>query len=58
MFTTQLHASHDCVAGRLTAASLCQALAALQPPDCVLVDESLTSGAVYWEVSKVRTGAS
>jgi hypothetical protein len=40
-------------AGRLTAAALCQVVAALQPPDAVLVDESLTSGNAYWEASKV-----
>jgi len=40
-------------AGRLTAAAMCQALAALQPPDSILVDESLTSGNAYWEASKV-----
>ncbi|KAK9806179.1 hypothetical protein WJX72_004533 [[Myrmecia] bisecta] len=38
--------------GRLTAAALCIALAALQPPDAIIVDESLTSGGAYWEASK------
>lgn len=42
-----------CSAGRLTAAGLCQTVAALQPADTVLVDESLTSGNAYWEASKV-----
>lgn len=41
-------------AGRLAAAALCQAVAAVQPADTVLVDESLTSGNAYWEASKVR----
>jgi hypothetical protein len=40
-------------AGLLTAAALCQAVAALQPAGSILVDESLTSGTAYWEVSKV-----
>ncbi|KIY96436.1 acetolactate synthase I/II/III large subunit [Monoraphidium neglectum] len=38
--------------GRLTAAALCQVVAALQPEGCVLVDESLTSGSSYWEAAK------
>ncbi|GAB4823280.1 hypothetical protein N2152v2_010326 [Parachlorella kessleri] len=38
--------------GRLNAGSLCQVIAALQPPNCILVDESLTSGNGYWEASK------
>lgn len=40
-------------AGPLTAAAMCQAVAALQPPGTILVDESLTSGTAYWEASKV-----
>jgi hypothetical protein len=40
-------------AGRLSAAALCQAVAAVQPADAVLVDESLTSGNAYWEASNV-----
>lgn len=40
--------------GRLTAAAMCSIVAALQPADCVLVDESLTSGPTYWQASKVR----
>jgi hypothetical protein len=43
------------LAGKLTAASLCQTIAALQPEGCVLVDESLTSGGSYWDASKART---
>ncbi|GIL62820.1 hypothetical protein Vafri_16971 [Volvox africanus] len=38
--------------GRLTPAALCAVLAALQPEGAVIVDESLTSGSSYWEVSK------
>lgn len=41
----------DC-SGRLTAAKLCQVVAAVQPPNCVVVDESLTSGTAYWDLSK------
>ena len=41
-------------AGRLTAASLCAAIACLQPERSIIVDESLTSGAAYWDLSKVR----
>ena len=40
-------------AGVLTAAALCQAVAALQPAGTILVDESLTSGTAYWDASKV-----
>lgn len=39
-------------AGRLTAAALCQAVAALQPAGAVVVDESLTSGGSYFSVSR------
>eukprot|EP00878_Enallax_costatus_P032061 GHUV01035155.1.p1 GENE.GHUV01035155.1~~GHUV01035155.1.p1 ORF type:complete len:567 (+),score=154.25 GHUV01035155.1:681-2381(+) len=38
--------------GLLTAASLCQTVAALQPADTIIVDESLTSGGTYWDVAK------
>lgn len=38
-------------AGRLNAAKLCQTLAALQPKETILVDESLTSGNGYWDLS-------
>ncbi|KAI3427920.1 hypothetical protein D9Q98_006312 [Chlorella vulgaris] len=38
--------------GRLTAAALCQAVAALQPAGAVVVDESLTSGGSYFSVSR------
>jgi acetolactate synthase-1/2/3 large subunit len=37
--------------GRCTAHSMCQVVAHLQPEDTILVDESLTSGASYWEHS-------
>ncbi len=40
------------IAGRLTAAALCQAVAALQPAGAVVVDESLTSGGSYFSVSR------
>jgi acetolactate synthase-1/2/3 large subunit len=43
-------------AGRLTAASLCATLAALQPEGCILVDESLTSGGAYWDAAQVGRG--
>ena len=38
--------------GRLTTGSLCAAVAALQPPHAIIVDESITSGGPYWELSK------
>eukprot|EP00775_Hariotina_reticulata_P010637 gene10637-10795_t len=38
--------------GRLTAAAVCQVVAALQPANCILIDESLTSGSTYWDASK------
>ncbi|CAG9464318.1 unnamed protein product [Pedinophyceae sp. YPF-701] len=38
--------------GQLDAASLCAVVAALQPEGCIVVDESLTSGAAYWEASR------
>ncbi|KAJ9533487.1 hypothetical protein QJQ45_026522 [Haematococcus lacustris] len=37
---------------RLSPPVLCTVVAALQPPDCILVDESLTSGVGYWDLSK------
>ena len=37
--------------GPLTPASLCAAVAATQPEGTILVDESLTSGGSYWDVS-------
>lgn len=37
--------------GPLTPASLCTAVAATQPEGTILVDESLTSGGSYWDVS-------
>ncbi|KAL4444371.1 hypothetical protein ABPG75_012108 [Micractinium tetrahymenae] len=39
-------------AGRLTAATMCQAVAALQPPGAIIVDESLTSGNAYYALSR------
>lgn len=36
---------------RLTPALLCATVAALQPPGCIVVDESLTSGGEYWAMS-------
>lgn len=39
-------------AGRLNAAALCEVVAALQPAECIVMDESLTSGNSYWEASK------
>ena len=35
----------------LTAASACAVVAACQPADCLVVDESLTSGSTYWNAS-------
>ena len=35
----------------LTAASACAVVAACQPADCLIVDESLTSGSTYWNAS-------
>ena len=37
--------------GPLTPASLCAVVAATQPEGTILVDESLTSGGSYWDVS-------
>lgn len=52
---TNCHNQYNTVlyAGPLTAAAMCQVVAALQPPGTILVDESLTSGTAYWEASKV-----
>lgn len=44
--------------GALTPQALCQVVAALQPADCIIVDESLTSGTAYWEASKARVACS
>lgn len=38
--------------GKLTAASLCAVVAQLQPENAIVVDESITSGGQYWELSK------
>ena len=38
-------------AGAMTAASACAVVAACQPADCLVVDESLTSGSTYWNAS-------
>ena len=32
---------------------MCAVIAHLQPQDAIIVDESLTSGGAYWELSKV-----
>lgn len=40
----------------LTPALLCTVVAALQPPGCVVVDESLTSGGDYWRLSASAPG--
>ena len=37
--------------GKLTAASMCGVVAKYQPVNCVVVDESLTSGGTYWDAS-------
>lgn len=39
-------------AGPLSAAALCQTVAALQPAGAIVVDESLTSGGAYWAASR------
>lgn len=39
-------------AGRLTAATMCQTVAALQPAGAIVVDESLTSGSSYYALSR------
>lgn len=36
---------------RLTPDAMCAIVAALQPEDCIVVDESLTSGTSYWDKS-------
>lgn len=38
--------------GRLTARSMCAVIAHMQPEDAIVVDESLTSGGAYWDLSK------
>ncbi|KAG1665153.1 hypothetical protein FOA52_005534 [Chlamydomonas sp. UWO 241] len=38
--------------GRLTPEALCTTTAALQPPNVIIVDESLTSGGAYWRASR------
>ncbi|EFN57872.1 hypothetical protein CHLNCDRAFT_56997 [Chlorella variabilis] len=38
--------------GPLSAAALCQTVAALQPAGAIVVDESLTSGGAYWAASR------
>ena len=40
--------------GRLTARGMCAVIAAMQPSDAIIVDESLTSGGAYWDLSKVH----
>eukprot|EP00798_Chlamydomonas_sp_ICE-L_P013924 gene13924-19854_t len=42
----------DLPAGRLNATSLCTIVAAVQPEGCIIVDESLTSGGAYYNLSK------
>ena len=37
--------------GRLTASAMCAVIAATQPEGAVIVDESLTSGGSYWDLS-------
>ena len=43
--------SHIARTGGLDAPKLCAAIAALQPEGAIVVDESLTSGGSYWEMS-------
>ena len=40
-------------AGKLTTTSMCTVIAHLQPDKAIIVDESLTSGGAYWDLSKV-----
>ena len=44
--------THRMPSGRLTADKMCQVVAILQPDSCVIVDESLTSGNSYWNLSQ------
>ena len=37
----------------LTARALCAAIVSQQPDGAIVVDESLTSGTAYWELSQV-----
>ena len=37
--------------GKLTPAAMCGAIAKSQPEKCVVVDESLTSGSMYWDAT-------
>ena len=37
--------------GPITASRMCEIVAALQPEDAIVVDESLTSGGAYWDAS-------
>ena len=38
--------------GKLTANAMCAVIASLQPPNAIVVDESLTSGTQYWEYTE------
>lgn len=38
--------------GKLTANAMCATIAYMQPPNAIIVDESLTSGTTYWENSE------
>jgi len=40
------------VSGKLTADKMCQIVASLQPEGTIMVDESLTSGNAYWNLSQ------
>ena len=40
--------------GKLTPSKMCHLIAELQPKDCIIVDESLTSGGSYWAASAAR----
>ncbi|DBA73562.1 TPA: hypothetical protein ACH3X2_009803 [Trebouxia sp. C0005] len=46
-------AGRPCIpSGKLTARSMCAVIAHVQPEDAIIVDESLTSGGAYWDLSK------
>lgn len=55
-FTKKVHDSptstlESPLSGELSGSKVCKIVAATQPKDCVVVDESLTSGATYWKDS-------
>jgi len=51
MVNKQHHMTVGGFAGKLTARSMCAVIAHLQPESAIIIDESLTSGGAYWELS-------